>query len=96
MTRAASAVAFRLLLAAVAAAVLYFDMTLAFARATPRLPVKAASDCSASPASPAAPNQAPVAPAVAGTAAAAPSVPPGFEAAFGSCGETAAPTRKDR
>ena len=48
MTRAASAVAFRMLLVAFAAVVLYFDMTLALARSTRRLPVKAAADCSAS------------------------------------------------
>ena len=83
MTRAASAVAFRMLLVAFAAVVLYFDMTLALARSTRRLPVKAAADCSASP-------------ALATLAAVpAPSVPPGFDAAFGSCGE-AAPSLKDR
>ena len=95
MTRAASAVAFRVLLVAIAAAVVYFDMTLALARTTRPLAVKAA-DCSASPVAAPARDPTPASAAAPTGTPAAPSVPPGFVAAFGSCGETAAPSRKDR
>jgi hypothetical protein len=76
------------LLVAVAAAVLFLDMTLARGRTTRQWPAKPGADCSA--------------PAAASTAARPPqpAVPPGFAAAFGACGDESskgdAASKKDR
>ena len=92
MTRTASTVSFRVLLVAITAVVLLLNMTLVHARATRQLPSKADSDCTTTAvATPAPPPQATPAAPAAGSSA-----PPGFTAAFGSCGDSGASSPRHR